>query len=439
MLRRPRTEEELARSHQAVDPFGIYGTRTEQRLLRAKRLRAMQQTVIFLAVLGLMGAALLYLRRPHAPVWHGMRVALTPPPGAAPVIAEDARGIALLVPTEGGDLQKFNPATGATSSVLDTAFPMRATPVVFRNAVFAPCEDGALYAVDWHTGRALWNHATGTPLSARPALAEISVPAPPPLLGSVKRHLVVIGNDGGLIRALEAGSGRMRWERGAGSPVGGGIVAVPGRGTEPPRVLVPLLEGTAGRGGLWCLDARNGKLLWKFPRDAKTSSPQLVAPAVDEAQGRVFCVDDTGAITCLRLRDGSKIWKRYAQPKAENTQEVVLLRGEPHFERDGLGERLIVGGNDGLVRCYNASDGQLTWSFDTGYPVRCRPLAMRSNGRSAVLIACDGPQLWLFDTATGSLLHQLRTREAAPFAPVSWNNLLFVATSQGSLEKFRFH
>src|SRR5688572_30208196 len=104
MLRRQHTDEEMERSHHAhhaIDPFGIYGPRTEQRLLTAKRRRAVHQTVIFLAVVALLGATLLYLRRPRAPVWHGMRVALTQPPGAAPVVAEDARGAALLVPTEG--------------------------------------------------------------------------------------------------------------------------------------------------------------------------------------------------------------------------------------------------------------------------------------------------------------------------------------------------
>ncbi len=429
--------DENQNSHQVLDPLGIYDTRTQQRRVGARRQRIAQQLVALFALAGLIGAALIFLQRPFRPVLKGARVAWIQAPGAAAVLASDARGTRLLLPSQSGDLQSFDPASGALTTLLDTAFPLRATPLVLRNIAYAPCEDGSLYAVDWHTARTLWQRPTGASLSARPALVEINLPPRPPLLRSVLKQFVVIGNDAGRIQSLEAGSGRVAWQRWAGAPVGSGLVAVPGLKNQAPRVLVPLMDGTANRGGLWCLDARSGAPLWKFPRDRKTPSPQLAPPALDAAGDRVFCGDDMGALTCLRLRDGARLWKTYAQPRP-GSREAVLLRGEPLFQRDRFGERVIVGANDGFVRGFDATKGRLLWSYYAGAPVRCLPLSLQSDGRPAVLVGCDGPQMWLLDAQSGGILRELRTDGNASFTPLAWNNAFYVATARGSVEKFRF-
>lgn len=435
--RRTPRDEDVAHSHQSLDPLGIYGTRTELRRLDARRQRLAQQLIALFALAGLLCALLIFARRPHAPVLKGTRVAWAQTPGASPVFAEDSRAVRLLLPSQGGDLQSFDPANGNLVTLLDVGFPLRATPLVVRNVAFVPCEDGSLYAVDWRTARTLWQHQAGASLSARPAFVEVKLPMHPPLLAGVREKFVVIGNDAGLIQCLQAGSGDVVWQRGAGAPVGSGIVAVPDRKNQTPRVLVPLLDGTASRGGLWCLDALSGSLLWKFPREAKAPAPQLAPPALDAAGERAFCGDDTGALTCLRLRDGARLWKTYARPRP-NSRESVLLRGEPLFQRDGSGERVIVGANDGFVRAFNAADGHLLWSYDAGAPVRGLPLSLQNDGHPAVLIGCDSPQMWLLDAQTGALLREFRTDGNASFAALSWNNALYAATTRGSLEKFRF-
>ena len=244
-----------------LDPLGIYGTRSEQRVVGARRRRATQHITALFALAGLVAGVAVFSRRPHIPFFKGVRVCRAQSLGAAPVLASDAGETRLLLPSQGGDLQSFDPASGKLSSLLDTAFPLRATPLVAGSVAYAPCEDGSLYAVDWRSGRSLWQHATGAPISARPAQVSLSVPAHPPLLGSALRCFVVIGNDAGLIQSLEAGSGRVAWQCWANAPVGGGLVAVPGAKNQAPRVLVPLLDSIAGRGGLWCLDARSGSIL----------------------------------------------------------------------------------------------------------------------------------------------------------------------------------
>ena len=140
---------------------------------------------------------------------------------------------------------------------------------------------------------------------------------------------------------------------------------------------------------------------------------------------------------CLRLRDGVRLWKTYARPRP-GARGAVLLRGEPLFLRDGFGERVIVGGNDGMVRAFDAESGRLMWSYDAGAPVRCLPLPVQSSGRSALLVSCDGPRVWLLDAQTGEALREIRTDGATSFAPLPWKNTFYVATADGSIEKFRF-
>ena len=470
---RRRSNAAPGRGQSLLDPAGIYGTRGEQRRHVSRRRRAVQWVTVLCGLVALAGAIALFPHLPRVGSQRGARVGLVQPPGASPVAVQSERGAALLVPTAGGDLLRFDMQSGTGRSVLDTAFPLRATPLVVKNVVFAPCEDGSLYVVDWHTGHSLWQHPTGAPLSARPALVGIPVKTPatlavphatmgPPTLQAASvqpsamqpsavqpspaqpspdaalKKLVVIGNDAGLVCALEVGTGRVAWQRWVGAPVGGGLVAVPGDTKHPPRILVPLLAGAGTRGGLWCLEARHGAPLWKFPRDVQTPSPQLAPPALDEAGGRVFCGDDNGALFCLRLRDGAKLWKTFVQPRQARSREAVLLRGEPLYQSDASGERVIVGGNDGLVRAFDAGAGRPLWSFDAGYAVRCRPLPLTFAGRPALLVGCDGPLLWLLDAYSGTPLRKLRTRDAASFGALPLDGSLFTITVGGTVEKFVF-
>ncbi|MDQ3813840.1 MAG: PQQ-binding-like beta-propeller repeat protein, partial [Armatimonadota bacterium] len=328
----------------ALDPFGIYGTRTAHRM-RAARRRRTTQNLIFLFLL-LAGAAIFFLasRIQHTPVFSSTwQQSLMVTPAAAPVWASDAAGSRLLIPTDNGLLLSVDVQSGEAQKILATAFPLRAQPVIVDNATFVACEDGTLYVVDWRSGRHLWSYPTRAAMTARPALTKILLPAPakqphpspshpvaesaprspdassisatpvaalspvasgasprhpddPPMPRLVPKLIIITGNDEGLVTALEAGNGRVLWKRKVGGPVGNGITtATVGRRS---LVLVPLLGGLATRGGLWCLDAKTGAPLWKFPQKSKAYSAQLPAPAVAMSatgqSGHVYCVDDSG-------------------------------------------------------------------------------------------------------------------------------------------------
>ena len=284
---------------------------------------------------------------------------------AMPAWSNDKEGGTLLVPTESGNLLAVDATRGTARQSFATAFPLRAQPLVVKDVAFVPCQDGTLYAVAWRTGHLLWSHATGVAMTTRPVYAQALVPdaaptpaatpqmgvtpaplgtptasstppesatptstvtpgATPASLGSISTPtptpappqatgLVIAGNDEGNLMALRASNGEVVWQRAASGPIGCGLTATRDA-TGRALVLIPLLGGVAARGGLWCLDARTGVPVWKFPQDNKSFAAQLPAPAVDgngtDAANRVYGADDSGAVVCLDLKTGHKIGKR---------------------------------------------------------------------------------------------------------------------------------
>ncbi|MCE5277034.1 MAG: PQQ-binding-like beta-propeller repeat protein [Planctomycetaceae bacterium] len=66
--------------------------------------------------------------------------------------------------------------------------------------------------------------------------------------------------------------------------------------------------GSVGDGVVRCLDAASGKTLWTFP----TGGPVRLAPGV--ADGKVYFGGDDGWVHCLNAADGSKVWSLRAAP-----------------------------------------------------------------------------------------------------------------------------
>jgi outer membrane protein assembly factor BamB len=362
-------------------------------------------------------------------------------------------------------------------------FPLRTQPLVVDDVAFVPCEDGTLFAVAWRTGRVLWKHRLGGAVMARPAYTRISLeaatPAKPPApvapgsansSGAVVppaskpartrlRPVVIVGNDDGTVVALEAGNGRLLWRQKGNTPVGNALTATDGT-AGPARVFVPLLGGLGSSGGLWCLDVRTGRTLWRVDLNAA----HLPAPAFEmvptakpgtQGQGRVFTPGDDGAIFCLDMVNGRKIWKTFVRPvPGSPADNAVVLRGEPLLKSYSWGTRLIVGGNDGGVRCLDARNGRVLWTFDAGAAVRSRPRVLHLGGRDTetvattgaeamngplrdvILIGSDGPTIHGLDARDGSVVWRFATEGTAFATPMLHGKHLLSVTREGHVYRF---
>ena len=515
-----------------LDPHGIYGTRTSYRLRAAQR-RQTVQTLFVLGFLLALAVGLFSWARRVVPIASDWTQPLPAAPSAPSVLLGGAES-ALLVPTRSGSLLSVNADSGAGKTLFAAASPLRAEPLVTGQTVFVPCEDGTLFAVDRRDGSVQWQHQTRSAMTTRPALVRValpvraeppmsaaaapsnaaasapnspatssaSVPAPVAASASVAasaasvasptaptqtemRPIVIVGNDSGEIVALEAGSGKLLWRQAARAPVGDGL-AVGSEAAGTARVFVPLLGGAGARGGLLCLDARSGHILWGRGRDLIAA--HLAAPVVGaiEKNGheRVFCGGDDGSVLCLDARSGRILWKVFAQrlpekagttnasrDSAANSEtssaaagdtplggaaaggEAILLRGEPLLKTYRWGTQLVLGGNDGAVRCLDARDGRLLWTFDAGAAVRCRPRSLRlgvagqtvtgslsaprdEDARDLLLVGSDGPAAFALEARSGALVWRFDTQGAASDTPHLHNGRLLVVTRDGDAQSF---
>jgi outer membrane protein assembly factor BamB len=268
-----------------------------------------------------------------------------------------------------------------------------------------------------------------------------------------------VGNDDGTVVALEAGNGRLLWRQKGSTPVGNALTATDGT-AGPARAFVPLLGGLGSSGGLWCLDVRTGRTLWR----ADLNAAHLPAPAFEmvpaaksgaQGQGRVYTPGDDGAIFCLDMVSGRKIWKTFVRPvPGSPTDSAVVLRGEPLLKAYPWGTCLIVGGNDGGVRCLDVRDGRVLWTFDAGAAVRSRPRALHLGGsdtevvasagagpttgplRDVILIGSDGPTIYGLDARDGSVVWRFATDGTAFATPMLHGHHLLSVTREGHVYRF---
>lgn len=257
-------------------------------------------------------------------------------------------------------------------------FPARVAPVEFEEAsVVVASLDGSVALLD-ENGALQWRHSLESAISTRPV---------------VWKNLVVAACDDGTIVA---------WNRAGAEIWRASIAGSPGEALSvaDALVVVPMLGGNGGRGGLTALDGASGKVVWRFPARVRDHAAGTTAPFFDAKGGRIFWANDEGAILCLEAQRGRKIWKSFAHPlPGAPKSQAVVLRGAPVL----AGHTLVVGGNDGGVRAFDANDGKARWTAQLREPI-LRPALAFARGNQAFWLV-DGAQTALL-SANGQILRR---------------------------------
>ncbi len=149
------------------------------------------------------------------------------------------------------------------------------------------------------------------------------------------------GSAGGVIYALQASTGCIRWSYQAGGPVRTSILAA----REGGRHVLMFGDQI---GTFYALDAANGKLLWKRKienHDASRLTGAAIAhdgivyvPVAGWEENRANdpkyeCCTMRGSVAALRIHDGSEIWKAYMTDPPRQTG--TSADGVPRFAPNG--------------------------------------------------------------------------------------------------------
>jgi outer membrane protein assembly factor BamB len=145
----------------------------------------------------------------------------------------------LFVGTHAGRVLALDPASGGTLWEATTGGPVLSAPAVAGGRVFVGSYDGRVYALDSFDGHTLWTHDTGAPVT--------STPVP-------EQGVVVVGSRSYDLLGLDAASGEVRWEHylwfswiESTARIADGVAYV----------------GSSDASRIYALDAKTGRLRWE--------------------------------------------------------------------------------------------------------------------------------------------------------------------------------
>jgi polyvinyl alcohol dehydrogenase (cytochrome) len=269
------------------------------------------------------------------------------------------------------------------------------------------------------------------------------------------------GSAGGVIHALDAKTGCIRWTYAARGPVRSAILAVrTGKGYS-------LLFGDQ-LGWFYSLDAATGRELWKKKIDEHDAARLTGSPV--EYNGRVFvpvasweenrassadyaCCTFRGSVAALRVRDGAPVWHTYTVDVPQQTGKLWGPSGAPIWSAPTLdiarGLLYVTTGDNysppatatsDAVLALDLKTGKIAWSrqltagdiFSGGCSrqgIDCGPdfdfgssaILVRSGDRDMLLAGQKSGVVYALDPARkGEILWQIRVGKGSTNGGVQW-------------------
>lgn len=223
----------------------------------------------------------------------------------------------------------------AQSSKMVWSFPTKGmivgSPVLQGNTIFVGSVDSNLYAVNKSTGKLEWSYKSSGGIFSDPVATD---------------QLVIFNNSHGAIVALQK-NGKEAWVYQAGEEKAYDVWDY--YLASPVEKNGTLYIGNSN-GAVLALNARNGKLKWKY----QTNGPVHASVAVDEQQVYIGSFD--GTLYACDQASGKLNWKYKTIgdqnfPKGEIQKAPVVKNGVVYF-----------GSRDYYVYALHAKDGSLLWN-----------------------------------------------------------------------------
>ncbi len=277
------------------------------------------------------------------------------------------------------------------------------TPASDDRTIYLPLTSGILVALAAADGQLRWKADAGGEFSSAPVADERNVYV------ATEYHQPV-GNQSpihGTLRAISKETGVTHWMRTLPSPLRGGLVATTTR-----------LFGAASDGRVYAFDKGSGLTVW-INQYAQAFSGQ---PAV--FGDRLYIGGDTGTLFALDQNTGRTVW-RY-RTRAAIQGPIAVANGVIYF-----------GSGDGYVYAFNESRANLLWRHRTGAAVQA--VVVVDNG---LLAASLDNFAYLLSLRKGSLIWRqllpgriaarpITAPDGALFTPLSTDSAIVLGLKDG--------
>jgi outer membrane protein assembly factor BamB len=247
----------------------------------------------------------------------------------------------------------------------------------------------------------------------------------------------------GIIRQFPKGGPRVLWR----TPLQGGYAGpavADNRVYVSDRILAPNAQlpddpfstaRLAGKERLLCLDARNGKLLWKHeydcPYEISYPAGPRCTPAV--AGNKVYFLGAMGDLYCLDSQQGRVVWSKNLPREYKAKVPTWGYCGHPLVYENLL--FCIAGGEGSVVVALDKDSGREVWkALSAKEPGYSPPTIVRLHGRDRLLI-WHAQALNALEPKTGKLLWSVPLAPKygmAIMAPRVEGNMLFAAGIGGA-------
>ena len=223
----------------------------------------------------------------------------------------------------------------------------------------------------------------------------------------------------GIVRSFPAGGPPVVWRAEIGSGYSGPAV-VHGRvyvldrpfAKAPDNPANPSARGNSpGTERIVCLNADNGKILWRHEYDCPYAVAYPAGPRTTPlvSGGKVFSLGAEGNLFCLDAATGSVVWSRNFKTDYQIKTPVWGFAGNPLLD----GNRLIcpAGGSNSTVVALDKNTGREIWrALSAREPGYCSPVIFKSGGVRQ-LIVWHPESVNSLDPETGKVYWSLKSAE----------------------------
>lgn len=279
------------------------------------------------------------------------------------------------------------PAAPRTAALVPTRDPIPRTSAP-ADAVYAGSQDGAIYALDAHTGALLWRYDTGSPVEGGPVVVD---------------GVIYAGEADGAIVALRAATHHELWSFHTGDSVRGAPVVVDG-----------VVYAGSSDDHLYALRASDGTLLWRFgARDWFASTPAVTG-------GMVYAGSYDGTLYALRASDGAEVW--HLRTRGAVTVAPVIVNGT-----------VYAGSSDDKLYALDARTGAVRWWYTTAGSLYATPVV----ANSVVYVGSSDSNVYALRASNGTLQWSARVGGLVLIPPVVEGQTVYVTSASGMLYALR--
>lgn len=246
---------------------------------------------------------------------------------APPLVTDDAVYVGDLA----NDFHKLDRSTGQEQWVFTGSKGFYLGQAAeMSGVVYAPCNDGSLYAIDESSGALLWSFATGHYLWSQPQVTEGRI-----YIGSMDHYVYALDTNGDELWSTEL----------SGAVTGAPLLS------DDSNVLY---AGSLGK-QVYALDADSGTPLWTFDADNSVWGNMLLV------DGSLLFSDDSGKIYAVDAGSGTAVWQ------TEYTGEII-------GGLTNIGDGFVVATKEGVVKAFDFN-GNPKWESSLDGEIYQAPVA----------------------------------------------------------------